>query len=281
MFPVALMCRLLGVSRSGYYAARSRKPSSRSQSERVAIEKIREIHQASRSTYGSPRIYAALRKRSFEIGRHRIARLMRKYGITARHKRKFRRTTEADPSLPVTENLLNRRFHRSAPDRAWVTDITYLRTEQGWLYLAVVLDLFSRRVVGWSMASHLRKELALGALEMALGHRTAGKQLVHHSDRGCQYASDEYRRRLSARKIQCSMSRKGDCWDNAVAESFFGTLKTELAHRTRWSTREEARAAVFEYIEVFYNRQRLHSSLGYLSPVEFEKRYQVSQQVAA
>ena len=269
-YAVTLMCSALEVSRSGYYASIDREPSKRARENAELVAEIRDVHRSSRGTYGSPRVHVELQARDFQVGRHRVARLMRDNAITARLKRPSRRTTDSEHTLSVAANHLERDFTVDGPDKAWVTDITYLWTQQGWLYLAVVLDLFSRRVIGWSMAEHLRTELVLGALKMALGQRLPSRDLTHHSDRGCQYASQAYRDVLAAHGIQCSMSRKGDCWDNAVAESFFGTLKTELVHRTRWLTRLAARTAVFEYIEVFYNRQRRHSYLGYLSPVDYE-----------
>jgi putative transposase len=278
---VTLMCEALEVSRSGYYASIGRKPCNRAREDAVLVAEIQDIHRASRGTYGSPRVLVDLQARDFQVGRHRVARLMRENGITARFKRPFRRTTDSKHSLSVAENHLARNFAVDRPDKAWVTDITYLWTREGWLYLAVVLDLFSRRVIGWSMAEHLRTELVLRALRMALGQRAPGPDLTHHSDHGCQYASEAYRDVLDAHGIQCSMSRKGDCWDNAVVESFFGTLKTELVHRTRWLTRLAARTAVFEYIEVFYNRQRRHSYLGYLSPVDYERLHKLHREKAA
>ena len=273
MFPVSMMCSMLGISRSGFYAWRRRKPSKRARETVRLKAEIRAVHKEADGTYGSPRIHAELREREFRVGRNRVARLMREEGLTARFKRSFRRTTDSRHDKPIVDNSLARRFEVEAPNRVWATDITYLRTRQGWLYLAVVLDLFSRRVVGWSMANHLRTELVLGALEMALGQRAVDGSLLHHSDRGCQYASSAYREALSKAGIECSMSRKGDCWDNAVVESFFGTLKTELVHRRTWSTHLEARTAVFEYIEVFYNRKRRHSYLGYVSPADYEHQY--------
>jgi transposase InsO family protein len=275
------MCESLEISRSGFYASIGREPSKRAREDAALVREIQDIHRASRSTYGSPRVHIELEARDFQVGRHRVARLMRENGITARFKRPFRRTTDSKHSLAVAENHLSRDFAVDEPDRAWVTDITYLWTAQGWLYLAVVVDLFSRRVIGWSMAEHLRTELVLGALNMALGQRAPSQDLMHHSDRGCQYASNAYRDALAAHGIECSMSRKGDCWDNAVAESFFGTLKTELVHRTRWATRLAARTAVFEYIEVFYNRQRRHSYLGYLSPADYENLHRSDFEKAA
>lgn len=274
---MSAMCRILGVSRSGYYAWLERGPSKRSIEDASLLVEIEAIHSKSRGTYGSPRVVAELKDRkgrkAFQVvGRRRVARLMKENSITARFKRPFRRTTEVNPALPVASNFLNRGFDVEDIDQVWVSDITYLRTDEGWLYLAVVIDLFSRRVIGWSMTDNLRAELALGALQMALGHRVPGSPLLHHSDRGSQYACGDYQKALG-REILCSMSRKGNCWDNAVAESFFGTLKTELAHRTRWRTRDQARLEVHEYIEVFYNRQRKHSYLNYLSPAEFERMF--------
>lgn len=279
MYPVSLMCSALRVSRSGFYAWRRRQPSRRAREDARLAAEIRTVHQQARGTYGSPRVHFELQQRAFQVGRHRVARLMREQGLTALFKRRFRRTTDSKHNDPIAANRLNRQFDVEGPDRVWATDITYLWTDQGWLYLAVVLDLYSRRVVGWSMAEHLRSELVLGALEMALGQRAPRDGLLHHSDRGCQYASSAYREALSQAGIVCSMSRKGDCWDNAVVESFFGTLKSELVHRRRFATRLAARTAVFEYIEVFYNRQRRHSYLGYLSPAEYEQRFE--QRLAA
>lgn len=281
MYPIAMMCRVLGVSRSGFYAWRHRKPSNRVQQTVRLVAEIRTVHKEARGTYGSPRVHIELQERNFQVGRNRVARLMREAGMTARYKRRFRRTTDSNHSDPIAANLLNRQFDIEGPNRVWGTDITYLWTGEGWLYLAVVLDLFSRRVIGWSMADHLRTELVQGALDMALGQRTPSTGLLHHSDRGCQYASNAYRKALAKEGIECSMSRKGDCWDNAVVESFFGTLKTELVHRKLWPTRLAARTAVFEYMEVFYNRKRRHSYLGYVSPAEFERRHLLETEIAA
>ena len=278
---MTVMCEALEISRSGYYASLGREPSRRAKEDAELVAEIQEVHRASRGTYGSPRMHVELQAREFRVGRHRVARLMRENGITARFKRPFRRTTDSSHSLAVAPNHLDRNFTVDAPDKAWTTDITYVWTEQGWLYLAVVLDLFSRRVIGWSMAEHLRTELVLAALGMALGHRVPSHDLIHHSDRGCQYASHAYRDALATHGIKCSMSRKGNCWDNAVVESFFGTLKTELVHRTRWKTRLAARTAIFEYIEVFYNRKRRHSHLGYMSPVNYETLRDSGHEMAA
>jgi transposase InsO family protein len=245
-------------------------------------EQIKQIHQKSRNSYGSPRIHASLKHKGFNVGRHRVARLMSKLGICVQPKRKFKTTTDSNHPFPIAENVLNRNFTTQQPDQTWVADITYIATTQGWLYLAVVIDLFSRRVVGWSMAEHMRVELVLNALEAALGHRVpADSGLLFHSDRGSQYASSDYRAALQAAGIGCSMSRKGNCWDNAVAESFFGTLKTELISSREFDTREDAKTTIVEWIEVFYNRERLHSTLNYLSPVQFEQQYWVSLQQSA
>lgn len=242
-------------------------------------QQIATIHQESRYTYGAPRIHAALNARGFQVGRHRVARLMTQQGISVRPKRRFKLTTDSNHPFAIAPNVLERNFTTTEPDQAWVADITYIPTLQGWLYLAVIIDLFSRRVVGWSMAEHMRVELVLGALQAALGQRIpAASGLLFHSDRGSQYASGDYPGALQAAGISCSMSRKGNCWDNAVAESFFGTLKTEFVHVQDFVTREVAKTAIVEWIEVFYNRQRIHSTLSYLSPVQFEQQYWLSLQ---
>jgi len=268
---VRLMCRVLGVSPSAFYASLSRSPSRRSQANEQLKPIIREVFLESRATYGSPRVHFELNHHGHVVGRHRVARLMRAMDLTARLRRRKRRTTYSEHDLPVAENLLDRRFEVRTPDKVWATDITYIWTREGWLYLAVVMDLFSRRIVGWSMADHMRTALVSGALEMAFGHRVPARSMMHHSDRGSQYASWDYQQMLKARGIECSMSRKAECYDNAVVESFFGTLKQELVYRTSWITRREARHAIHDYIEVFYNRRRRHSYLGNLSPAEFEK----------
>ncbi|MFP2962870.1 IS3 family transposase, partial [Myxococcus sp. 1LA] len=225
----------------------------------------------SRGTYGSPRVHAELRAKGRRVSRKRVARLMGQQGLAARRTRRFVHTTDSRHTQPVASNVLARDFSADAPNRTWVTDITYVWTRQGWLYLAVVLDLFSRLVVGWAMGEFIDRHLVLGALDMALKRRRPPRGLLHHSDRGSQYSSEDYQRALASRGIECSMSRKGNCWDNAVAESFFSTLKMELVHDADFATRDQARAALFEYIEVFYNRQRRHSTLGYVSPVEYER----------
>ena len=269
-YPVALMCRVLKVSRSGYYAWCGRPVANRTaEDQRLALE-VGAIYAESRGCYGSPRVHAELRARGQRAGRKRVARLMRAASLRARERRRFRRTTDSRHGMAIKGNLLARRFAMLTPNAGWVTDITYLWTLEGWLYLAVILDLFSRRVVGWSLSERLERGIALDALRMALQDRQPPQGLLHHSDRGSQYASHEYQQLLAVHGIQSSMSRKGNCWDNAVAESFFATLKVELVHESRWNTRTQARTELFEYIELFYNRQRRHSALGYLCPNEFE-----------
>jgi transposase InsO family protein len=280
VFPITQSCAVLGVSRAGFYAWRGRSLGERAAADqRLAVE-VAAIHTESQRRYGSPRVHRELRARGQHVGRKRVARLMRRQGLRARVPRRFRTTTDSRHTLPIAPNILARRFEAAAPNRVWVTDITYLWTLEGWLYLVVILDLFSRRVVGWAMSERLTRHLALDALTMALTHRQPAHGLVHHSDRGSQYASHEYRRLLAAHGIVCSMSRRGDCWDNAVAESFFSTLKLELVYESAWRTRAEARAAVFDYVEVFYNGTRLHSSLDYLSPVAFERQYEQQERAA-
>jgi putative transposase len=269
------MCKVLNLARSGYYAWCKRKTSPRTQENEILSDQIKQIHQTSRQSYGSPRIHAALVAKGFQVGRKRVVRLMSKLGIGARPKRKFKATTDSEHDSPIAKNVLDRDFTTAEPDRAWVADMTYIWTTEGWLYLAVIIDLFSRRVVGWSMADHMRTELVLTALEAALGQRVPSQQtgLVFHSDRGSQYASADYQAALLKGDITCSMSRRANCWDNAVAESFFGTLKIELIYPRIFSTKAIARTVIAEWIEVFYNRQRIHSTIGYLSPVQFEEDY--------
>ena len=280
-FSICFMCRQLDVSRSGFYAWKIRKPSGHATEDAALTVEIEQAHRASRGRYGSPRIHAELRARGRRTGRKRVARLMRHQGLQARRKRRFRKTTDSRHGFPVAANLLQRNFQTNAPNRIWVTDITYVWTRQGWLYLAAILDLFARRVVGWATSQTLETSLCLDALHMALKGRRPPAGLIHHSDRGCQYASHGYRRVLKAHRIVCSMSRKGDCWDNAVAESFFGSLKAELVDEADFANRSEARAAIFEYIEIFYNRQRLHSTLGYKSPVAYECHFDMQETQAA
>ncbi len=269
-----MMCRVLEVSRSGYYASRSRPPSLREAENETLTTEIESIHREFRLTYGSPRIHEELRERGHAIGKNRVARLMRERGIQGVMKRRFRpRTTDSKHGLPTASNILDRKFDVSEPNKVWAGDITYIETREGWLYLAVVLDLYSRKVVGWSMADHMRTEIVEDALRMATGNRMPSTTLMHHSDRGSQYASHSFQRLLAAKGIQCSMSRKGECYDNAVVESFFGTLKNELIYRKLLMTRDEARSEIHNYIEVFYNRKRRHSSIGYSTPVGFEDNY--------
>jgi transposase InsO family protein len=279
-FPVQVMCEVLGVSRGGYYAWASRAESPRATDDRALAAEIRAAHEASRGRYGSPRVHAELRTRGRRIGRKRVARLMRRMGLAARRRRRFRRTTDSRHGLPIAPNRLERNFTAEAPDRVWLADLTYIATAQGWLYLAVVLDLYTRRVVGWAMADHLGHQLALAALDMAIARQRPASGLVHHADRGVQYAAHGYRARLRRHGMLCSMSRKGDCWDNAPMESFFATLKGELVEQASYETRDEARADLFHYIEGFYNRRRLHSGLGYLTPEQKAAAFQSAASAA-
>lgn len=270
---VTTMCRVLQVSRAGYYAWRARPLCERVQEDRVLTERIREIQRQVQQRYGSPRTWQELRALGFRCGENRVARVMREAGIRAKSARRFRVTTDSAHHQPVAPNVLARQFavtQHPAPDRAWAADITYIPTREGWLYLAVVLDLATRRVVGWALRTRLEQELALAALGMALAHRGARGGL-HHSDRGVQYASGAYQRLLANAGFTTSMSRPGDCWDNAVVESFFATLTKELLVDGLFTTRAEASRALFEFIEVWYNRQRRHSSLGYRSPAQYEE----------
>jgi putative transposase len=279
--PVSTLCRVLEVSRSGFYAWQGRPASARSRRDVQLTSLIRISHAESRGTYGSPRISRDLQARSIRVSRKRVARLMGQAGLIGRRPRRYRVTTDSKHCLPVASNLVKRRFKAEAPNQLWVTDITYIHTWEGWLYLAVVLDVFSRRVVGYALAEHLRTQLVLEALQRALDLRQPKPGLVHHSDRGCQYASDAYRGELAERGITCSMSRLGDCWDNAVAESFFSTLKRELVSKHPWPTRQLAKEAIDDYIAGFYNPQRRHSALGYRSPIDFERRQSRSKDSAA
>ena len=279
-FPVQVMCELLGVSRGGYYAWAGRAESARAADDRTLAAEIRAAYEASRGRYGSPRVHAELRARGRRIGRKRVARLMRGMGLAARRRRRFRRTTDSRHAFPIAPNLLERNFTAEAPDRVWLADLTYIWTAQGWLYLAAVLDLYTRRVVGWAMADHLRHELTLAALDMAIVRQRPAPGLVHHADRGVQYAAHGYRIRLRHHGMVCSMSRKGDCWDNAPMESFFATLKGELVEEADYETRDEARADLFQYIEGFYNQRRLHSGLGYLTPEQKAAAFQSAASAA-
>jgi putative transposase len=268
-YPIALMCRVLGVSRSGYYASKARvRPSDRETRDAELLKRIREIHSESRGTYGSPRVHAQLLREGIKVGKDHVARLMRAAGIRGRVLRRYKVTTDSKHDKPVAPNTLNREFAAESPDSVWCADITFIPTAAGWVYLAAILDLATRMVVGWSMAAHMRTELIESALLNALTARAPAAKLVHHSDRGSQYASETYQDLLEEYGIECSMSRKGNCWDNAVMESFFGTYKQEWANHHRWSGLSDSRVATHDYIEVFYNRQRLHSSLGYRTPAE-------------
>ena len=264
------MCEVLEVSTSGYYAWLKRPISQRVKTNTVLVEQIRKAHQQSHQTYGSPRIHAALIKEGIICGHNRIARLMREQGIFSKRHIRYRRRSLTSHGRSDARNLVNRRFDVDQPNRIWGADITYFWTGSGWLYLAVVMDLYSRKIIGWTMRSRVTEELAVDALEMAMIARKPTETLIHHSDQGSQYASHTFRAKLQEYDILCSMSYKGDCYDNAVVESFFKTLKSELAGGIRFKTREEAKSRIFEFIEVFYNRKRLHSTLGYLSPVEYE-----------
>jgi transposase InsO family protein len=270
-YPIAQLCLALGVSRSGFYAWRQHQPSRRAQEDTRLGSSILQIHARSRQTYGSPRIREELREAGVAIGRRRVARLMRQKGIYGRsRRRRSPQTTDSNHDQPLAPNLLKDRAPASRINEVWVTDITYIPTDEGWLYLAGILDVYSRKIVGWSVSATLASELCLDALSTALQQRRPPKGLIHHSDRGVQYASHEYRHALHAAALVPSMSRRANCYDNALAESFWSTLKTECLHRAHFQTRAEASLAVFDFIECFYNPHRRHSSLGYRSPVAFE-----------
>jgi transposase InsO family protein len=270
-WPVTVMCEVLGVSPQGFYAWRSRPTSEQQQRRDALLVEIRAVHAEVKECYGSPRIHAELQAKGVACCVNTVAKLMHDNDIRAKTARKFRNTTDSNHSLSVADNLLERRFAASGPNEKWVADISYIATREGWLYLAVVEDLYSRMVVGWSMADHLQSRLVVDALEMAVRRRLPEEGLLAHSDRGSQYASDHYQRLLSKHGIECSMSGAGQCWDNAPMESFFASLKKELVHHEDYQSRAEARTSIVEYIEVFYNPKRRHSSLGYLSPVEYER----------
>ena len=270
-WPVRTMCRVLRVSPGGYYDWRGRPKSLRTQRREALVVAIQAVHQQVKARYGSPRIHAELVARGTPCCVNTVAKLMRNHGIAAKTKRKFRVTTDSNHRRPVSENVLDRQFEPEAINQAWTADITYVATGEGWLYLAAVEDLHSRRIVGWSMSERIDSRLVVDALEMALAQRLPGEGLVAHSDRGSQYASEHYQRILASHGITGSMSRRGNCWDNAPMESFFASLKKELSRGEFFATRAEARTELFEYIEVFYNRLRRHSALGYLSPSEYER----------
>ena len=273
-WPVTPMCRVLGVSRAGFYAWRSREPSATQTRREMLTEQVTQIHALVKARYGSPRVHAELVGRGHACGVNGVARVMREAGIAAKTRRKFRQTTDSNHPHPVAENVLDREFDPDEPNASWVADVTHVPTREGWLDLAVVVDLFGRMVVGWSMAATTTSRLVVDALDMALGRRPEGSPgLVAHSDRGSQYASEHDQRRLGEERITCSMSRRGNCWDNAPMESFFASPKKELVQGEDYATRDEATASIFEYIEAFYNRVRRHSSLGYVAPAEFERTH--------
>lgn len=269
-FRVMKMCRALGVSRSGYYGWKKQPQGKRRKDEERLLMEIKESYRKSKGSYGSPRIADALRDKGLCCGKNRVARIMKVNGIKAKAAKKFKATTNSKHNLPVAENLLKQDFTAASPNAVWVSDITYVSTNEGWLYLAVIIDLYSRKVVGWAMSNRLTADFVIRALYQAIGRRRPPAGCIFHSDRGVQYACKDFRKVLEHYKFRQSMSKKGDCYDNAVAESFFHTLKVEHVYQHRYATRAEARQSIFEYVEMFYNRQRKHSALGYRSPVSFE-----------
>lgn len=271
-YSIEKMCQILHVSRSGYYQWLGRDKSLRKSKDDELKEKIRVIYEQSKKRYGSPRIHQALRNQSIRCSKKRVERLMHEMGICARYKRQFKVTTNSKHNYPVAQNLLNRKFQVDASNKVWVADITYIRTWEGWLYLATVMDLFSRKIVGWAMSETMHSELAISALKMAIQCRKPLKGLMHHSDRGIQYASKSYQDVLKDHHMVCSMSRKGNCWDNAPAESFFSTLKAECVDEKIYLSRAQAKREIFEYIEIDYNRKRIHSSIGNMTPEYFENQ---------
>jgi putative transposase len=273
-WPLTLMCRVLEVSRSGYYAWRGRPRSASAQRRDELVTAIQAIHaEQHKDTYGSPRITAELHAKSIPCCVNTVAKVMKQAGIAAKAKPQRVRTTDSNHTLPVAENVLDRDFTPVQPNVAWVGDITYVRTQCGWLYLALMVDLFSRRIVGWSMDITMTSALVVDALRMAVGRRKVSDGLIVHTDRGSQYCSEHYQQELAKHEMVCSMSRRANCWDNAVAESTFGRIKSELVHRVRYATAEEAKASLFEYVEVFWNRERRHSTLGYVSPADYERSH--------
>jgi putative transposase len=270
-FPIDLMCEVFEVSKSGYYAWRSRDNSEKEIRELKLLRAIEDVHYSSRKNYGSPRIFNQLKGLGHRVSKTKVERTMSKHGIRAKTKRKFRVTTDSNHKLPVAPNLLKRNFSPEKPNQIWASDLTYIWTREGWLFLAVVVDLFSRQVVGWSLDKTMTKELVCSALRQAYFRRQPGTGLLFHSDRGSQYCSKAFREQLRQYRMLQSQSRKANCWDNACVESFFHTLKTEMIYHEDFQTRDEARCAIFEWVEAFYNRQRIHSTLGYKSPVDFER----------
>jgi transposase InsO family protein len=279
-WPVAVLCETLDVSRSGYYAWVRRPAPPKVAADAAIVGEIKIAHRAGRGAYGSPRVVRALRKNGRCIGENRVARLMRQEGIVGRKKKRFKKTTDSNHPDPIAPNVLERDFTAELPDAAWVTDVTYVFTQEGWLYLAAILDLFSRRVVGWSTSANNDSALALKALASAVEHRNPAEGMVHHSDRGSVYASSDYRAALDALGATKSMSRKGDCWDNSVAESFFATIKGEMIDHEEYETRAQATAAIADYIDGFYNVTRMHSTIAYMSPIEFELKFMIDNQAA-
>jgi len=267
-YPVRLLCRVVGVAASGFYAWLRRGPSQRERQDRSLAEQIAAVFAASRRTYGSPRVHAELRAEGIRVSRKRIARLMREGGLAATIRRRFPRTTNSDHGRPVAPNLLEQKFTADQPDTVWLADISYIATGEGWLYLAAIKDMATREIVGWSMSDSLEAGSACAALRMAIQRRQPPAGLIHHSDRGVQYACGEYQKLLARHGLRCSMSRRGNCYDNAPMESFFGSLKTELVHRTTFPTKAAARQALFDYVEIFYNRRRRHSGVGFLTPAQ-------------
>jgi transposase InsO family protein len=272
-FPVRRMCKVLDVSRSGYYAWRGRPPSEREMANRELYKKIEDVYHESHGTYGSPRIYQELKRQGITCSENRVARLMRLRGLRAKQTRTYKTTTKRNQADPVAPNVLKRDFEADRPNEKWLTDITYIRTDEGWLYLAIVLDLYSRRIVGWAMSDRMTSDLTKDALQMALQRRDIEAGLIHHTDQGSQYTAGDYQQMLKDWGIEPSMNGVGTWYDNAPMESFFGTLKGEWVHHCTYRTRDEARADLFYYIEAFYNRRRLHSALGYLSPESYELLY--------
>ena len=275
-YGVERMCRVLRISRSGYYDWRDRKPSERRLRHERLLPEIKQAFKTSRKTYGSPRVFDSLRAQGHRCGRHQVAGLMRQNGITPKRRRRYKKTTDSKHNYPIAPNLVERVFEAEALNRLWTSDITDIWTEEGWLYLAVVLDVCSRRIVGQGMSGRRHEELVVGALRQALAQRQVAEGLIFHSDQGSQFAGAAFRKLLDNHHVTPSMSRKGDCYDNAITESFFHTLKTEFVYLERFQTREEAKYKIFEYIEIFYNRQRIHSSIGYKTPVDFEKTKSLS-----
>jgi putative transposase len=272
-FSIAAMARVFGVTRQGYYAYEQRPASARVVADAELCEKVRDVFDEFEGRYGSPRVFRELRTRGVRTSKRAVERALRGMGLVAVQPRRRHKTTTRDLTMPVAPNLLARDFTAQRPDERWVTDITYIWTQDGWVYLAAILDLFSRAVVGWAVSTDVSTKLPLEALQAAITRRRPEAGLLHHSDRGCQYTSDDYRATLASLGITVSMSRRGNCWDNAVAESFFATLKNELIHRRTWKDVEDVRSHVFEYIEVFYNRRRMHSALAYKSPANFEQEF--------